>query len=96
MTKLIYVIMQKDMETRQTICVGGLSTKEYNKARDEFSEWLRSILREDGTAIYKTEPQAGFYNQLGRALLLDNETVSSLLYEKELYFMYLTEDETES
>lgn len=89
----MYVIMQKDMETRQTITIAGITSRTREDAQAEFTQWIRNRIIEDGAGEYREDPNPGLYDNQDRALLLDGETLSSLLVSGDLYFIYETEDE---
>lgn len=89
----MYVIMQKDIETRQTMVIAGIEATDKEEAQAEFTEWIRNRIIEDGAGEYREDPNPGLYDTQDRALLLDGETLSSLLVSGDLYFIYETEDE---
>ena len=91
----MYVIMQKDMETRQTMTIAGINSRTREDAQAEFTQWIRNRIIEDRAGEYREDPKPGLYDNQDRALLLDGETVSSLLVSGDLYFIYETEDEME-
>jgi len=91
----MYVIMQKDLERRQTMTIAGIASKTREDAQAEFTQWIRNRIIEDGAGEYREDPNPGLYDTQDRALLLDGETLSSLLVSGDLYFIYETEDETE-
>lgn len=84
----MYVIMQKDMETRQTITIAGITSRTREDAQAEFTQWIRNRIIEDGAGEYREDPNPGLYDTQDRALLLDGETLSSLLVSGDLYFIY--------
>ena len=85
--------MQKDIETRQTMVIAGIEATDKEEAQAEFTEWIRNRIIEDGAGEYREDPNPGLYDTQDRALLLDGETLSSLLVSGDLYFIYETEDE---
>lgn len=89
----MYVIMQKDLERRQTMTIAGIASKTREDAQAEFTQWIRNRIIEDGAGEYREDPNPGLYDTQDRALLLDGETLSSLLVSGDLYFIYETEDE---
>lgn len=91
----MYVIMQKDLERRQTMTIAGIASKTREDAQAEFTQWIRNRIIEDGEGEHRETPSPGVYDHQDRALLLDGETLSSLLVSGDLYFIYETEDETE-
>jgi hypothetical protein len=91
----MYVIMQKDIETRQTMVIAGIEATDKEEAQAEFTEWIRARIIEDGSGYYKADPQPGLYDDQDRALLLDGEAVTSFLLSGDLFFIYETEEETE-
>ena len=80
--------MQKDMETRQTITIAGITSRTREDAQAEFTQWIRNRIIEDGAGEYREDPNPGLYDTQDRALLLDGETLSSLLVSGDLYFIY--------
>lgn len=89
----MFVIMQKDMETRQTMTIAGITSRTREDAQAEFTQWIRNRIIEDRAGAYREDPKPGLYDNQDRALHLDGETVSSLLVSGDLYFIYETEDE---
>ena len=89
----MYVIMLKDPESRQTMTIAGIASKTWEDAQAEFTQWIRNRIIEDGAGEYREDPNPGLYDTQDRALLLDGETLSSLLVSGDLYFIYETEDE---
>ena len=58
----MYVIMQKDMETRQTITIAGITSRTREDAQAEFTQWIRNRIIEDGAGEYREDPNPGLYD----------------------------------
>lgn len=89
----MYVIMQKDIETRQTMIIAGIEATDKEEAQAEFTEWIRARIIEDGSGYHKADPIPGLYDDQGRAWLYDSETVTSFLLNGDLFFLYEGEPE---
>lgn len=89
----MYVIMQKDIETRQTMVIAGIEATDKEEAQAEFTEWIRARIIEDGAGTHKPYPIPGLYDNQDRALLYDSETATSFLLNGDLFFLYEGEPE---
>jgi hypothetical protein len=58
----MFVIMQKDMETRQTITIAGITSRTREDAQAEFTQWIRNRIIEDGAGEYREDPNPGLYD----------------------------------
>jgi hypothetical protein len=54
--------MQKDMETRQTITIAGITSRTREDAQAEFTQWIRNRIIEDGAGEYREDPNPGLYD----------------------------------
>ena len=69
----MYVIMQKDLERRQTMTIAGIASKTREDAQAEFTQWIRDRIIEDGEGEHRETPSPGVYDHQDRALLLDGD-----------------------
>jgi hypothetical protein len=92
----MYIIMQRDLKSGQSMTIAGIASKTWGGAQIEFTEWIRNRIIEDEEGEYRKMPYPGIYDHQNRALLLDGELTDKFIYDGDLFFIQETEDETEN
>ena len=92
----MFIVLCRDLDSGQSVPLGDLFAEDSQRAVEQFTDFIKTMLAYEHMeeVSHRQTPRAGYYNELGQALLYDDETITSFTYDNKYYYYLETEDET--